>query len=200
VNVSPLFPSNNKLMYIFLEYFQKRELYYKTDMKKCVSVTKAISCDHTLKIRKYISARRERNDKSVKHFQKLFIVLKERHQIIIWWLTRTTLFDEIRTFLVGLKKNLSNKLNNIVVDDYCKVRALHQFVFLGVEVKLHLFHAVQRVSKNSRFSKKLSEDMGMIFRQNGNCCKVREMATPFPAVILENLDNFKKKVEFFSKS
>ena len=43
VNVSPLFPSNNKLMYIFLEYFQKRELYYETDMKKCVSVTKGIS-------------------------------------------------------------------------------------------------------------------------------------------------------------
>ena len=42
--------------------------------------------------------------------------------------------------------------------------------------------------------------MGMIFRQNSNCCEVREMATPFPAVILENLENFKKKVEFFSKS
>ena len=139
-------------MYIFLEYFQRRELYYESDMKKCVFVTKGISCDHTLKISKYISARRERNDKFVKHFQKLFIVLKERHQIIIWWLTRTTLFDEIRTFLVGLKKNLSNKLNNIVVDDYCKVRAVHQFVFLGVEVKLHLFHAVQRVSKNSSWS------------------------------------------------
>lgn len=87
-----------------------------------------------MKISKYISARRERNDKFVKHFQKLFIVLKERHQIIIWWLTRTTLFDEIRPSLVGLKQNLSNKLNHIVVDDYCKVRGQHQFVFPGVEV------------------------------------------------------------------
>ena len=45
-----------------------------------------------------------------------------------------TLFDEIRPLLVGLKQHLSNKLNHIVVDDHCKVRAQHQFVFPGVEV------------------------------------------------------------------
>ena len=39
--------------------------------------------------------------------------------------------------------------------------------------------------------------MGMIFRQNSNCCEVREMATPFPAVILENLENFKKRLSSF---
>lgn len=82
-----------------------------------------------------------------------------------------TLFDEKRPLLVGLKQNFSNKLNHIVVDDCCKVRAQHQFVFPGVEVKLHLFHAAQRVP-GSRFSKKLSEDVGTIFRQNGDCCEV----------------------------
>ena len=107
---------------------------FETTVKKRVSITATISCEHTLMISKYISARRERNDKFVILFQNLFIVLEERHQSISWWLTRTTLFDEIRPLLVGLKQHLSNKLNHIVVDDHCKVRAQHQFVFPGVEV------------------------------------------------------------------
>ena len=64
-----------------------------------------------------------------------------------WRLTRTTAFEEIRSLFVGLKDKLSNELKRIIVDDCYKVRALHQSVFPGVEVKLDLFHAVQRVSK-----------------------------------------------------
>ena len=118
----------------YLPFLLTLALNFEIDVKKRVSITATISCEHTLMINKYISARRERHDKFVILFQNLFIVLEERHQSISWWLTRTTLFDEIRPLLVGLKQNLSNKLNHIVVDDYCKVRAQHQFVFPGVEV------------------------------------------------------------------
>ena len=195
------FPSNDMLMYIFLEDFQKKEPYYETDMTKRAFDSTTISCDHTFKISKYIGARRESDNKYVKQFENLFIVLNERHEVIGWRLTRTTSFEEIRSLLVGLKEKIRTELKRVVVDDCCKVRALYQSVFPGVEVKLDIFHAVQRVTKvipkGSEFSKKFSKDLGMIFRQNGDCGEFREMATPSQAVILENLENFSKRWSAF---
>lgn len=60
------FPSNDMLMYIFLEDFQKKEPYYETNMTKRASDSTTISCDHTFKISKYISARKESDNKFVK--------------------------------------------------------------------------------------------------------------------------------------
>lgn len=64
-------------------------------------------------------------------------------------------FKEIRSLLVGLKDKLSTELKPVVVLDCCKVRALHQSVFPVVEVKLNLFHDVQRgknvIPKGSEF-------------------------------------------------
>lgn len=195
------FPSNDMLMYIFLADFQKKKAYYETDMSNRASSSTTISCDHTFKISKYIGARRASDAKFVKQFENLFIVLNEKHEIIAWRLTRTTSFEEIRTLLVGLKENLSNGLNRILVDDCCKVRTLYQSVFPEVEVKLDLFHAVQRVTKvipkGSEFSKRFAKDFGMIFRQNGDCGEVCKMSTPSPPVLLENLDNFRKRWNTF---
>ena len=195
------FPSNDMLMYIFLEDFQKKEPYYETNMRERASDSTTISCDHTFKISKYIGARRESDNKFVKQFENLFIVLNERHEVIGWRLTRTTSFEEIRSLLVGLKEKLSTELKRVVVDDCCKVRALYQSVFPGVEVKLDIFHAVQRVTKaipkGSEFSKKFTKDLGMIFRQKSDCGEVREMATPSHADILQNVDDFIKRWSTF---
>ena len=98
------FPSNDMLMYIFLEDFQKKEPYYETNMTKRAFDSTTISCDHTFKMSKYIGARRESDIKFVKQFENLFIVLNERHEVIGWRLTRTTSFEEIRSLLVGLKE------------------------------------------------------------------------------------------------
>lgn len=163
-------------------------------MRERASLSTTISCDHTFKISKYIGARRESNNKFVKQFENLFIVLNERHEVIGWRLTRTRSFEEIRSLLAELKEKLSTELKRVVVDDCCKVRALYQSVFPGVEVKLDIFHAMQRVTKaipkGSEFSKKFTKDLGMILTQKSDCGEVREMATPSHAVILQNVDNF----------
>ena len=103
--------------------------------------------------------------------------------------------------MAGLKEKLSTELKRVVVDDCCKVRALYQSVFPGVEVKLDIFHAIQRVTraipKGSEFSKKFTKDLGMIFRQKSDCGEVREMATPSHPVILQNVDNFIKRWSTF---
>ena len=102
--------------------------------------------------------------------------------------------------MVGQGK-IGNELKRVVVDDCSKVKALYQSVCPGVEVKLDIFHTVQRVTKvtpqGSDFSKKFSKDLGMIFRQNGDFGEFREMATPPQAVILENLENFSKRWSAF---
>ena len=194
------FPSNDMLMYIFLADFQKKKPYYETDMSTRASSSITISCDHTFKISKYIGARRASDAKFVKQFENLYIVLNKKHEIIAWRLTKTTSFEEIRTLLVGLKENLSNDLNRIIVDDCCKVRTLYQSVFPEVEVKLDLFHVVQVtkvIPKGSEFSKRFAKDFGMIFRQNGDCGEVRKMSTPSPPVLLENLETFRKRWNTF---
>lgn len=112
-----------------------------------------------------------------------------------------TSLEEIKNLLVGLEENLSNGLNRILVDDCCKVRTMYQSVFPEVEVKLDLFHAVQRVTKvipkGFEFSKRLAKDFGIIFQQNGDCGEVQKMSTPSPPVLVENLYNLRKRWNTF---
>ena len=96
------FPSNNMLIYISLEDFQKKEPYYEqdNDMKHFTSGSTTISCRHIFKISKYIGARKESDDKFVKQFENLFIVLNERYKVVGWRVTRTTSFAESGSLFV----------------------------------------------------------------------------------------------------
>ena len=195
------FPSNDLLMHIFLADFQEKEPYYEVEMKKRALHSRVISCDHTFKISKYIGARRSSDDKFVKQFENLFIVLNERHEVISWRLTRTTGFEEIRSLLVELKEQIGNTLDTVIVDDCCKVRTLYRSVFPDVEVKLDLFHAIQRVikkiPKGSEFSKRFSKELGLTFRANGDCDEVRQLPTPDWKVVIENLHSFRERWKSF---
>ena len=121
------------------------------------------------------------------------------HQIIGWRLTKSTSFEEIRSLLQELKEEID--VTRVIVDDCCKVRSLYQSVFPDVEVKLDLFHAVQRVTKTipkgTELSKKFSKEFGMIFRAREDSSEVRKMPTPHPEVMTENLENFVKRWQTF---
>ena len=84
------------------------------------------------------------------------------------------------------------------MDDCCKVRALYQSVFLGVKVKLDLFHGVQRLTgtrsipKGTEFAKRFSKEFGQIFCSNGDLGDRRTLPTPNPKILNENLNNFLK--------
>ena len=153
-------------MCLFLSDFQTKQSLYEKEMKKCVLGSRIISCDHTFRVSKFIGARRTTDNKFVKQFENLFIILNENHQIIGWRLTTSTSFEEIRSLLQELKQEID--VTRVIVDDCCKVGSLYQSVFPDVEVKLDLFHAVQRVMKTipkgTELSKKFSKEFGMIFR------------------------------------
>lgn len=189
------FPSNDFLMHLFLSQFQSKRVLYENDMKKRALGSRLISCDHTFKVSKFIGARRATDNTFVKQFENLYIALNENREIIGWRLTKSTAFEDIRSLLQELKHDVS--VTRIVVDDCCKVRSLYQSVFPDVEVKLDLFHAVQRVTKTipkrTELSKQFSKEFGMIFRANGDCGEVRNMPTPQIKVITENLENFLKR-------
>ena len=84
----------------------------------------------------------------MKQFQNLFIVLNNRREVIGWRLTRTTAFEEIKDLLEHIRDLIGKPGVNLSINDCCKVRALYQSVFLGVKVKLDLFHGVQRVTRS----------------------------------------------------
>ena len=155
--------------------------------------------DHTFRVSKFIEERRTTDNKFVKQFENLFIILNENHQIIGWRLTTSTSFEEIRSLLQELKQEID--VTRVIVDDCCKVRSLYQSVFPDVEVKLDLFHAVQRVTKTipkgTELSKKFSKEFGMIFRAREDSSEVHKMPTPHPEVMVENLENFVKRWRTF---
>lgn len=77
-----------------------------------------------------------------------------------------------------------------VANPDCEIRG-------GIVVKLDLFHATQRViktfPKGSEWSKQISSEFGLVFREEGDCGATRCLTTPEPEVIERNLDNFIKK-------
>ena len=140
------FPSSDKLIDLFLGDFKSNERLYHSAVEN-KSATFCLSTDHTFKIGKHIGCRRNDDGKFVKQFGKLFIVLKEAREVVAWRLTKTTGHEEVKDLLESLNSRIGNNvLTYVIVDDCCKEKKLYKSIFgLDVEVKLDLFHAVQRV-------------------------------------------------------
>ena len=69
---------------------------------------KLISVDHTFKVGKPIGGHREQDNKFIKSYMKLFIVLNEEGAVVAWELTNSTSQDEIETVLNDVKFKLKN--------------------------------------------------------------------------------------------
>lgn len=114
--------------------------------------------------------------------------------MVAWRLTKSTKFEEIRDLLEDLKDCLEDALDCIIVDDCCRVRALYHSIFPGALVKLDLFHATQRVvktfPKGTQLAKQISNEFGLVFRQDGDLESSRKFPTPEPQIIERNLNHF----------
>ena len=191
------FPGDKKLLEIFLANFVHKQPHCDAEMETIARTSKMITCDHTFKVSKYICASRGSDNKCMKQFENLFIVLNEDHKVVGWRLTKSTCFEEIRDLLQSVNNCLDNPLQTVIVDDCCRVRNQYQSIFPGVVVKLDLFHATQRViktfPKGSEWSKQISTEFGLVFRADGDCGATRCLTTPAPDIIERNLDNFIKR-------
>ena len=67
-------------------------------------------------------------------------------------------------------------------------------IFPAAEVKLDIFHAIQRliktISKKHSFRAEFSKRLGLIFRQPGGIEDQRKMETPCPEQMISNLNEF----------
>ena len=186
-------------MHIFLEDFQGKKQIYENELEKTTATV--LSFDHTFKVSKNIGVLRENDAKFVEQFSNLFVGLNENKEIVTWCLTRSTKFENIENNLKELKKRLDKEsvaVRVIFVDDCCKVRGKYQSVFgAEQEVKLDLFHAVQRITstlrKGTEVSKKFANEFGLVFRNNADLGQTRNMPTPPPNIIEENINNFERR-------
>ena len=146
------FPNNDQVMNIFLDSFNKHKELYEAERKSLSA--KSISCDHTFKVSRNIGLVRESDDAFVPQFKQLFILLNEFGQVLCWRLTTTQTFAEIEDMLVELKDRQEEKgeeITAVYVDNCCLMKNKYNSIFKGVDVKLYLFHAIQRINTSSSF-------------------------------------------------
>ena len=115
-----------------------------------------------------------------------------------WQLTKGTAFENVRDLLTNLKHRFDLQKNNAklcVIDNCCSQRRKIQEVFGSeMEVKLDLFHAVQRVvrciPKQHPFAYHCCQAFRLVVRDPSDSRERRVLLTPSKQVILEKIAKF----------
>ena len=195
------FPGVEKLMQIFLDDFSGKETFYVNEMNSKIARV-CLSTDHTFKISKSVGTYREFDNRFVKQFDNLFIIMNEDEEVLGWRLTKSTAHDEVKDLLEEVSSRIKNqnvKLEYIVIDKCCGSGGeakFYQSIFgMDVPIKLDLFHAVQRVlhpftSKKSQETNLFGKEFGLIFRENCDLLGKRKAKTAELHLINEHLDDF----------
>lgn len=187
------YPGNDKLMEIFLSQFQLTKALYENNMSKHYG--KVLSCDHTFKISQHVGVTRQDDGKFVRQFENVFLALNENGEVMTWTFTKSTSFSEILNLLKDLKCRLDRagvSLEMVLVDDCCHVKNFYEQIFPGIKIRLDLFHAcmriVQTIPKSNSYSARFSNELSLIFRQDGDLDDERKMPTACPEDIEANLE------------
>ena len=106
-----------------------------------------ILCDHTFKSAANIGFLRESDGKClwIKLFKCVFIVIGEGGHILHWKFTRGESFEEVSDIFIQLKERLQAR--DVVIDNCCKWKSSLTAIFPDDDIRLDLFHAVQRFLK-----------------------------------------------------
>ena len=164
-------PSITIIRDCFIYDFERKQHLYTSKMIE--HSAEWISIDHTFKVAANIGANRKCDSHWEKQYDSMFCVMNEIGCVIAWPLTLGTAFDKVEDLLKGLHSRFLNQGRNIkfcFTDNCCTWKRKLQSVF-GTElnVKLDLFHAVQRVvkkiSKRHPFSFNCAQAFSLIFRQ-----------------------------------
>ena len=192
------YPSNDMICKCFLaEYMLNRKMY--TNAMSRILAQESISFDHTFKVATNIGYLRS-DGKWITQYDSVFIVLNEKGQVMAWQFTETTSMDNVKTLLLGVKERMDvgNHKTLIIADNCCSIKGKLIEVFGNeINVKLDLFHAVQRLTKKMPKRHPLYSlcitDLRLIFRQPDDLGYKRLKNTPNPVKIIDNLNKFIKK-------
>ena len=140
-------PSNDFICQCIIYDYQEKEILYTQCMAQ--STATWFSCDHTFKVAANIGLLRPSDRKWERQYDSMFAVLNEDGIVLAWQLTKGTAFENLKDLLTNLKQRFDQQKRNVklcVIDNCCSWRGKMQQVFGSeMEVKLDLFHAVQRV-------------------------------------------------------
>lgn len=134
----------------------------------------------------------------ITQYNSLFCVTNEGGQVMTWKLTKSVAFSHIQDMLLNLKNRLDKQgkvVKEFYVDICCSWRSKLQQVFgEHLKVYLDLFHAVKRVSgtisKKHPLHYECIRALSMVFRDPQDQGQIRQMPTPSPLVMLENMKAF----------
>lgn len=190
-------PSDNYLKDIFLDHFQREKLSYEESFQKLPACV--LSCDHTFKVSVNIGFMNPKTKTWTKQYDSLFMILNEFGQVLSFEFVKTTAFSSIENHFRSLETSLGNAVKLIVLDNCCHWKSKIQKNFANADVKLDIFHAVQRitkkVSKKNEFWKEIQKNLRVVFRQSNDVKKERKLSTPNSEIILNSFDNFVRKWE-----
>ena len=107
----------------------------------------------------------------------------------------------MKSLLLNLRERLEkkkDKIESFCIDNCCQWRSLLKGIFgEDIQVKLDLFHAVQRISsqipKNHPYRKHCVAALRLIFRQPDDLEIDRKKETPCPSEIMQTMELFKKQ-------
>ena len=166
------------------KYFQSHEL-------------NSLSSDHTFRVSTNVGYERHKEWHN-KIFDNLFIVMNGKGQVIDFKLTESTGFEYIRPLLKNIHNRAVERNTTIhlySIDNCCNWKEKIGSIF-GPQcaVKLDLYHAVQRITTTiQRKSPKyysVVHDLRLVFRQEGDIGRKRQLPTENPIKMDENLLKF----------
>ena len=206
--VMAILPSDDTIGKCFLSNFLESENNYVSSLQS-VNTGCSLSFDHTFKIASNIGYTRK-DGKWVSQYDSAFFVMNSEGKIVSWQFTKGTSFKEIKTLLTSINLRAikqGNTIQTVYIDNCCQWRRMLQDVFgEDVQVKLDLFHAVQRITRKIRkrhpFYSQCVNDLRLVFRQKGDYGVKRTQPTPEAAEILKNIEKFVqtwKSVDFNNK-
>lgn len=193
------YPSNDIIARCFIITFQKNEDFY-TEQMINLNVGSCISLDHTFKIVSNIGYLRS-DGKWVTLYSSILIVLNKIGQVVGWQFTKTNSMDEVKLLLANIDERIQDfdkEHFTIYTDNCCQNLAKLKATFGNeINVKLDLFHAVQRVtrvlSKRHILFLPCLKDFKMVFRELDDISLSRNSPTPDSSQLLANLENFVTK-------
>ena len=163
------------------------------------------SADHTFKVSANIGY--WSNQKWIKLYNPVFIVMNEENKALAWQLTRGTSIDTVQSLLTGLyqrHQNAQQEIEGIIIDNCCTVKTKINAIFGSrVLIKLDLFHAIKRIlekiprkevtSELREVSQVMIKDLRLCFRDEKDIGLTRKKLTPPSDKMEKNLQDFLKK-------
>lgn len=164
-----------------------------------------LSADHTFKVSANIGY--WSNQKWIKLYNAVFIVMNEENKVLAWQLTRGTSIDTVQSLLTGLyqrHQNAQQEIEGIIIDNCCTVKNKINAIFGSrVLIKLDLLRAIKRIlekiprkevtSELREVSQVMITDLRLCFRDEKDIGLTRKKPTPPSDKIEKNLQDFLKK-------